>query len=493
MDKLNQKRVWKVKNVIYSKSFLSVCAVISLTFFACSCATVDPKKVDVELKETAPVSKITSFTNSLTDLGLMSEIYGSEPLMIQSNPIQDNTGAANYTSGEIPRDITEMIKSSLNRIGGMVVYIPYDPSFVLNQMSMGYSSFDNKVIPEVVLSGGITEFDRALEVRGGSTDFGISKEFKSVPDWLPNKEVSLKNQNAAKTGLARITLDFNLLNFQTLTGIPRMNTVNTMEVGKAKKEKEMAVGLFGLTVGRKGSILRVQGRHDAVRLLVELSMVEIVGKKFGIPYWRVLDIETIPDQVVLSAIKKWYYVLDKPTRVALAQEWLFLHGHDVPLTGDMESTTIEALKQFAGSSVSIEEGIDVETFVDIYLTIPIDEKTLARRNKINKIYEEQALADAEETQEPAPAPAAAEETQQALAATESALEQVPEPARQPAELDTEQQVAAVEETGEPGPAAAEPVPGEPVAASVQPKEPGVVRVSRKKRTTIGSVITDADW
>lgn len=442
-----------MKDVVYSKSFLTVCAVISLSFFACSCATMDPKKVDVELKETAPVTKITSFTNALEDLGLMSEIYGSEPLRIQSNPIQDNTGAANYTGGEIPRDITEMIKSSLNRIGGMVVYIPYDPSFVLNQMNTGYSSFENKVIPDVVLSGGITEFDRALEVRGGNSDFGVSKEFKGAPAFLPNAEVSVRNKNAAKTGLARITLDFNLLDFQTLTGIPRMNTVNTMEVGKAKKEKELAIGLFGLTFGRKGTILKVQGRHDAVRLLVELSMIEIVGKKLGLPYWNILDVEAMPDRVVLRALKKWYYILDQPTRTVLAQEWLFLHGHNVPLTGKMDSTTIAALQEFGSGS----DAIDIDTFINIYTTIPIDESTLARRSRINDIYQEQALAEAEIIQE-----------------------QIPAPAPQSVVQETVTQVAPV-------PVAAETIP----AAPVQVQE--VAPVPVKKRATIGSVITDEEW
>ena len=38
--------------------------------------------------------------------------------------------------------------------------------------TIGYPNFDKKIIPNVVLTGAITEFDRGLETRGKNTDFG---------------------------------------------------------------------------------------------------------------------------------------------------------------------------------------------------------------------------------------------------------------------------------------------------------------------------------
>ena len=76
--------------------------------------------------------------------------------------IVDNTGTSVATSGEIPRDITEMVKSTLNGIGGNVIYIPYEPEFMTNTAGTGYSDFADKILPQVVLSGGITEFDMSV-------------------------------------------------------------------------------------------------------------------------------------------------------------------------------------------------------------------------------------------------------------------------------------------------------------------------------------------
>ena len=377
---------------------------LALSALVLSCAG-DPRKVDVELPESAPEAKITSFTEALYDLGLMTEIYDTGILKIQSNPIGDNTGTSMTTGGEIPRDITEIMKSSLNSIGGNVIYIPYDPAFIQNQMVTGYSSFENKIIPDVILSGGITEFDRGLVTRGENTDVSSGAEFTGLPDYLPSKEVKLRYGGAGKQGLARITLDFNLLDFQTMTGIAKMNTVNTMEVHKAVAGKELGISLFGQTFGLKGSVKKVQGRHAAVRLLVELSMIQITGKHLVLPYWRLLGDDAVPDKVVMDALTKYYYSLSDPEAIANVQEWLYLYGHDVPQTGEMDAATQMALKQVSTKYDGASARVNIDTFLDVYVNIPVTQRTLARRQELAQLFYaaqgEQEVVPAESAEAPA--------------------------------------------------------------------------------------------
>lgn len=387
-----------------------------------SCAEIDPAKVDVQLPETAPEAKVTNYTQSLRDLGLMTEIYDTGYLKIQSNPVGDNTGTSGATGGEIPRDITEMIKSSLNSIGGNIVYIPYDPAFIQNQVVTGYSNFDQKLIPDVVITGGITEFDRGLETRGSGTDFGAEASFTNAPSWAPSKTVAIDYNEGTKTGLARITLDFNMLDFKTMAGIPRMNTINSMEVTKALSEKELGITLFGPTFGRKGSIKKVQGRHAAVRLLVEVSMIQMVGKHLVIPYWRLLGDDVQPDEVVLAALQKSYYRMNDPQRIYNVQQWLFLRGFDVRPSGVMDAATLAALQQYKPGFVAHSNSVDVETFSSLYLTIPIDEKTAGRRMMLANLSQQPVAAAA------APAPAPAPQAQAAPAARQASAQQQVAPA-----------------------------------------------------------------
>lgn len=454
-----------MKNTFWNKKIYQRMQIVlismSFSLLLVSCASIDPANIEVELKTAPPTVQITNYSQALADLGLMTEIYNVDVVKIQSNPIGDNTGTSGSTGGEIPRDITEMIKSALNSIGGRVTFIPYDPSFMQNQMVTGYSNFEDKLIPDVVISGGITEFDRGLETRGDGTDVSAGAEFTGLPGYLPSKEIKLRYGDTGKTGLASITLDFNLLNFKTMAGIPRMSTVNSMKVSKAMGEKELGISLFGQSFGRKGSVKKVQGRHAAVRLLVEVSMIQVVGKYNGLPYWRLLGDDAMPDKDVESAIRKFYFKLGDSDRIFKAQEWLYLHGYELVLNGQLDNATVAALKQF-DAGYNPANKIDDNMFVRLYSSIPIKESTLGRRNQLDRIM----------GQGPAVAEASAPAVQQQPQVKQSAAPQAAP-------------VAATQS------AQAAPAAVKQQQAAPAPKAAAVS--SAKKRSSIGKILTDEEW
>lgn len=347
--------------------------------FLTSCSSIDPRKVDVEMPQTFPRENYTSYTTALGELGLMTEIYATPYLKIQCIPVGDNTGASLATGAEIPRDITEMMKSALNLMGGKIIYIPYDSCFIQNQIVTGYSKFEQKVIPDVVLSGGITEFDRGLETRSENTDASVGAEVPSLSDSFPSKSIELRYGGARKSGLASITLDFNLLDFRTMTGIPKITALNTMKVFKALRDEELAIGIFGLSYGVKGEVKKVQGRHAAVRLLVELSMIQIVGKHLLLPYWRLLGEDALPDPMVLDGISEFYACLTPREIIADVQEWLCLYGYPVNPNGRMDAATREALRHVCQKELPADGHVDLDTFTCVYVNIPITRKAKAVR------------------------------------------------------------------------------------------------------------------
>jgi hypothetical protein len=367
------------------------------SFLFVSCGHLDPAKVDVDIAKTHPVPKVTNYTEALMDLGLMTKIYGTQTLKVQSIPIYDNTGSSVPTGGEIPKDISEIVKSVLNSIGGNLIYIPYDPSFIQNQMVTGYSNFQKKLIPDVVVSGGITEFDRGLETREKNTDASSRFTYEGLPDYLPelenevpypSKELHFRFGKTGKVGLARITLDFNLLDFQSMSGIPRMNTVNTIEVQKAMGGKELGISIFAQAFGRKGKIKKVQGRHAAIRLLVELSMIQIIGRQLVLPYWNLLGDDTLPDTVVLDSARAFYQSLDQSQKIAFTQQQLFLHGYDITIDGVSNKNTVAALRDFFQTKRP-PLAPDIDNFMKIWSSIPITSETLQRRRLVDAYFAKQ--------------------------------------------------------------------------------------------------------
>ncbi|MEK7828863.1 MAG: hypothetical protein AAB256_03670, partial [Deltaproteobacteria bacterium] len=167
-------------------------------------------EVPVDTKTAAPVQKVTAFTDNLKTFGLMMEIHRAQPLKVVVKDVVDKTGASFATGSEIQQNITEIVKSTLNSMGENVVFIEYDPEFVQAMQQTGYSDFSDKLIPDVVITGAITEFDRALESWEKGMDVGAEAEFRNINKALPSKTLSVEGSDASMATKARITVDFNL-------------------------------------------------------------------------------------------------------------------------------------------------------------------------------------------------------------------------------------------------------------------------------------------
>jgi hypothetical protein len=330
-----------------------------------------PHNVDVKLADELPEAKATQLSKALHEFGLMTEIYGTPKTRFMARDVIDNTGSSLATNAEIPRDISEMTKSTLNAIGGSVIYIPYDPDFVINSASTGYSGFKEKLIPNVVVSGGITEFDRGLETRGKNMDLGMDGSYR-------DKALAAEYSSAEKESVASITLDFNLIDFESLAGISKMQAVNSIKVHKATEEKSIGFSIIGNSIGFQGTVKKIQGRHAAVRLLVQVNLMQIIGKYLKLPYWRLLP-NMSPDPVVISRVITDYYAMEQSERIKTIQEYLILNGYPLTITGKMNQETQDSLRQFSDNEPAATGRIDKETYLALFSTIDINEETLVKR------------------------------------------------------------------------------------------------------------------
>jgi hypothetical protein len=169
-----------------------------------------------------------------------------------------------------------------------------------------------------------------------------------------------------------------------------MTTINSMEVHKATRNRELGITLFGPTFGLKGSVKKVQGRHEAVRLLVQVSMIQMVGKYLNVPYWRLLGDDTLPDPVVTDAIVASYYSMTPGDRASVVQQWLYIYGYDVQMTGVLDSQTESALLKFAPDYPVGSGDIPAELYTDIYINQPFDAAAVGRRTALNNLMYQQA-------------------------------------------------------------------------------------------------------
>lgn len=348
---------------------------VPLTVLLISCG-LNPQTADIDMNESLPETKVTIYQQGIDHLGMMTQIYSNEPLKIMSKDILDNTGTSVATSAEVPRDMTEIVKSTLNSIGGNILYIPYEPEFMQQTAGTGYSDYGEKILPQVILSGGITEFDRALVTKGDSLEADITVK----------EEYGINFADENKSSLASLTLDFNLIDFKTFAGIPRIQAVNGIKLTKAAKQDSLGLTVKSATFGAKGEIKKVQGRHAAVRLLVQISMIQIIGRYQKLPYWKLIP-GALRDDVVVDQVLADYYSFSPKQQIAKMQELLYLHGFNVKPTGQMDSETQSAIQTFAQNQKLASTAQDQNLYLALYENVPINAATRQRRKNLNLMTE----------------------------------------------------------------------------------------------------------
>jgi hypothetical protein len=278
---------------------LAVAAVWSLT--GCDPA---PETAHVAVNpQTAPVHTITSFDDSLRCMDDMFLARSIKDVYITSAGIPDDTGA--ITTGTKEMLITAV--SEMSAKSNSFHFVDYDPTQidvqVLSEMVGLQKGF---VAPSYYLRGAITQLDNS--VLSSTAAAGISTQYL-------NLAVS-KNQL-----VSIISLDLNLGKLVTRQIIGGMSASNSIAVVSSGKGAD-AGGVVGQGQGSAAitftvALDKAEGFHQAVRTLIQLSTIEVLGKLTQVPYWQCLNIDRT-NPAYRTQARDWYDSMSGPDRIKYA-------------------------------------------------------------------------------------------------------------------------------------------------------------------------------
>lgn len=315
----------------------------------------------------APVSNLSPYAESLGRFGRMLDVYkeGDPVIYMQTRSITDATNLSSpFIGAEIPGDITEMVRTAVNRIGARIIYVPYHPDYLIAQAQLG-ARF-GVTMPDFLITGALTEFDRAISGAGRSNSVGI--EFGG------GKGKTEIGGDIKRTAIfSALALDLNLVSFSTQQMVPRVQASNAVKVLNFSSEDSASLGFYGDAFGFKLEGRYLQGRHSAIRTLVDLSVLELVGKATNTPYWRCIP-GGKPDPVVVENMRHAYEALSPELKLGLVQVTLRKYGEPVQVTQQMDDGTQRALqKVYAERYASLGE-VDVMTwqgFEPLFFGVPM--------------------------------------------------------------------------------------------------------------------------
>jgi hypothetical protein len=126
-------------------------------------------------------------------------------------------------------------------------------------------------------------------------------------------------------------------------------------------------------------------------MLVQFSVIQLVGRYLDLPYWTLLD-GVAPDPVVLENLRTAYLGKDRAARILSLKRLLWLHGHPVAIDDQLDPETRAALAKLDPAYDGKADPVPVDTFVRVYLSVPVNAQSLASGSRFDRTVAQRLAA-----------------------------------------------------------------------------------------------------
>lgn len=280
-----------------------------------------------------PARSVSSFSDSLVCMDRMLRAAELTTTLITSKQIPDY-------SGKIPVATKDMIitaLSQMSRTSNAFRYVDYEVELVRQDTVQNLTTIllNNNQLqlqrPGLYFSGAVSYLDQ--NVLGGRTDIGTSAS-RLETGYSRNRNVAL------------VGLELHLGDFRTRTLIPGLDSANEVILGTGGEGLDLAgrIGTYGIqfTVGRDYA----QGAGAAMRTLVELATIELVGKWARVPYWQCLTLDQAHPEFQRT-LRDWYDDGGPEARAGLVQQSLVTQGYLPPQSASLPPQSPELREALA--------------------------------------------------------------------------------------------------------------------------------------------------
>lgn len=291
-----------------SQLSLSIGASAIALFFLAGCETVTPKPETAAVAaavKTPAIKTVTNFTPALRCMDDMLLAYGKRDIVITTAGIPDSTGKV--LAGT--KDMLHTAASKMSIKSKALTFIDYDTTsndlLALFQDIQAAGAFNHK-LPNYYIRGAVTQLDEnAIDSQAGG---GIA---------LPFLDLGMSKDQVSSV----VAIDMNIGETTSRMILPGVNASNSLIITRAGNSKEAGgrIGKVGFAFNM--SLNKAEGLSGGVRALVELGMIELVGKLTGTPYWKCLQIEKT-NPVMIEQAREWYDGMARPDLVKLVQRKL---------------------------------------------------------------------------------------------------------------------------------------------------------------------------
>ena len=239
-----------------------------------------------------PTRSMSSFSDSLQCMDRMLRDAEVPTTLITSKQIPD-------FSTRVPVATKDMVITALlqmSRLSNAFRYVDYEVDIARQDTVQNLTN--------ILLNNNQIQLQRPSLYVSGSVSFVDQNVLNNRFD-LGTSGARLETGYSQSRNVTIIGLELHLGDFRTRTLIPGLDSANEVIIGNGGQGLDLAGRIrdygWQFNVGRDYA----QGSGAAVRTLVELAMIELVGKWARVPYWQCLTLEqTHPN--FQRQLRDWY-------------------------------------------------------------------------------------------------------------------------------------------------------------------------------------------
>lgn len=345
------------------RTTLTLAGFLALTVGAAGCAFSPPEQAPIAAQpKTLPVRNVTSFSASLRCMDDLFQKFGKTNYLVTAQEIPDATG-------KVQTGTKEMLISAISQMSvksnafNFIDFEEYGSVFVLGSFLAAPggppvpAGFE---VPNYYVRGAITQLDSGVIAESASGGVGFE-----------NFDIGASTDQV----LSVVSVDLNVgnvLNRRMLPGVSANNSIVVRRSGSAVDA--------GATINKMGANFNLtfnqsEGMHSAVRSLMELSTIEVMGKLLQVPYWRCLEIEQTNPEVVAVA-RGWFDSMSSGDRITFVQRALAAQNrYQGPVNGQMDNATRDAIGAYQAERGQLADG---RVTFDLYADLIASDLALGR-------------------------------------------------------------------------------------------------------------------
>ena len=310
-----------------------------------------------------PTKNITNFSDGLRCMDKMIYEYGRGNISILIEDLEDKTK-------KIPagtKDILINSLSSMSKQNRAIKLISFgnDSGNLVSFLAQAGSRNHYKYIPQFGIRGSISQLDKGIVRK--QNDGGIANKIWGLG--------GSKSNDASILGL-----DLSVISSSDMSVIPGVTSSNSVIIFKSGHSVDTDAVIKKVGVNFSFNFVKEEGKIQALRNLVELASIELIGKLLKLPYWECLSIPAESPQIQ-QEVEDWYHAMKNHNELLhYIKQHLWRQGFYFP----EEDNTKKAMSDYLDSI----DAINIEEINLNFFNLLLNKQSLIDHPKYRKLYKD---------------------------------------------------------------------------------------------------------